>query len=97
MRALLGAAAILSLAACATVAEDGDGPIRPHDSCKAESAQRFVGQKTSAEVGAAVLQATGARELRWLAPGMVVTMEYKYGRVGIAYDESNTITRVTCG
>jgi hypothetical protein len=98
MRAIPAAAAILSLAACATVPADGEPPVRaPRDTCKAEAGQRFVGQKATAETGAAILAATGASELRWLPPGIIVTMEYKFGRVGVAYDAGFTITRVSCG
>ena len=100
MKSLLAAAAaIASLAGCATeLHADNDPPVRqPTDSCRAEPAQRYVGQKISAEVGAVVLRATGASELRWLGPGMIITLEYKYGRVGISYDARGIITRVSCG
>ena len=92
MRALL--AALLSpLAACATVAADGELA----DSCKAELGQRFIGQKATAEVGAEIMGATRSSKLRWLAPNSVVTMEYAFGRVNVAYDDSMTITAVRCG
>lgn len=99
MRAALAAAAVLPLAACVTVStEREDPPIRQVvDTCKAEGGQRFIGQRPSAEVGAAILAATGATELRWLAPGTITTMEYKYGRVSVGYDAGYTITRVSCG
>ena len=100
MRAAIVAAAGLSLAACATVPVEGEAepPVREvPDTCKAEAGQRYVGSRASAEIGAAIVESTDARELRWIPPNTIVTMEYKYGRVTVAYDAAMTITRVSCG
>jgi hypothetical protein len=98
MRAILSAA-VLGLAACATVPAEGeDPPIRQvPDTCKAEAGQRYVGSRASAEIGAGIMESTDARELRWIPPNTIVTMEYKLGRVTVSYDENYRITRVTCG
>ena len=93
------AAAALALSACTTIPANGEEPpVREvPDTCKAEPAQRYLGQRATAETGAAIVAATDSRELRWLPPGAIVTMEYKIGRVNVSYDESYRITRVTCG
>jgi len=97
MRALV-AAAMLSTSACATVPADGEPPVRHQaQTCKAEPGARFVGRKATPANGAAILAATGAAKLRWLPPRSVITMEFAFGRVNVAYDDALTIVRVTCG
>ena len=103
MRPLLSASAILVLAACATtdalpVDEDGNPPVRPvADTCTTDDADRFIGQRATQELGRQVLEATDTRELRWIQPGIIVTANYKYGRVTVAYDEDMIVRRVSCG
>jgi hypothetical protein len=97
--ASLAIAAVTALAACATLPDEGQAPASgtPSDTCRSEPGQRFVGQRASAEAGAAILAATRARELRWIPPSVMVTMEYKFGRVTVSYDENYQILRVSCG
>jgi hypothetical protein len=98
---LLRAAAITlaaapALAACAISADNAPAP-RPADTCRADAAQRFLGQRASAENGAAIMAATRSRSLRWIAPDMIVTTEYAFGRVTVGYNEKHQIMEVTCG
>ena len=65
--------------------------------CNAEPGQLFVGQKADGASGLAIRQATGADEVRWAPPRTAMTMEFKEGRVTVAYDDAMTITAVTCG
>ncbi|WP_241233632.1 I78 family peptidase inhibitor [Altericroceibacterium xinjiangense] len=97
--ALAGAALLTGCATATSLpASSEDPPIRrAPDTCKAEPGQRFIGQKASPQTGAALLAATGSRELRWLPPETMVTAEYKHGRLTVAYDRDYTITRVNCG
>jgi hypothetical protein len=67
------------------------------DTCRAEPGQRFVGERPTSETGAAILAATRSREIRWIPPDVIVTMEYKFGRVSVGYDENYRILRVSCG
>ena len=99
-RSIALAGAPLLLAACATAqpAQDEDIAARPPaDTCRAEAGQRFVGQRASTETGAAILQATGARTLRWVPPDTAVTMDYRPDRVTISYDRDYLIEQVSCG
>jgi len=86
------AAVSLALAACATTAPTAEAGV-----CNAEPGQRFVGQKADAATGLAIRQATGADMLRWGPPRSAMTMDYREGRVTVAYDDAMTITRITCG
>ena len=89
--------AALSLAACATVPADGEPPARePEQTCKTEPGQRFLGQRATADVGAAILTATGASRIRWVPPRTAITMEFAYDRVTVSYDDDYRIGSVNC-
>ena len=65
--------------------------------CNAQPAQGFVGQKADAAAGLAIRQATGSDVVRWAPPRGALTMDFREGRVTVAYDDDMTITRVSCG
>lgn len=92
-------AGLVGLTAC-TVA-NGDGPATPpaaaEGPCRNEGLDAFVGQKASAQTGAALLKASGAKTLRWGGPGMAMTMDYRADRLTVSYDEAMTITSARCG
>ena len=58
---------------------------------------RFIGQVATAELGAQMLAKSGARTLRWGAPGMAMTMDYRPDRLTVSYDEKMLITLIRCG
>lgn len=93
------AAAILPLAACS----GGESPVEStppppaETTCAADAAASYVGQTATADIGAAILKATGARTLRWGPPRSAMTMDYRQDRVNIMYDDAYKITQVTCG
>lgn len=96
----IAAAALLPLAACSTMdgaAEPAPLPPPAEAACNGDAGQSFVGQTASAETGAALLRATGARTLRWVAPGMAVTMDFRPDRLTVSYDGAMKIERVSCG
>ena len=65
--------------------------------CRQEGLDQFIGQRASAEVGAQMLKASGARTLRWAAPGMAITMDYRADRLTVSYDRNMVIERASCG
>ena len=67
------------------------------DTCKPEAGGRFIGQRATAELGEAILKATGSVRLRWIPPRTAVTMDYQFGRVSVSYDDDMRITTVACG
>jgi hypothetical protein len=97
----------LLLAACATASPpprvDQSGGV-----CRQEGLAAFAGRPATAEVGAEIMRVSGARALRWIRPGMMVTMEYREDRVSVwliaspnieraGSLSSNIIDRVSCG
>jgi hypothetical protein len=96
---LASIAALGALAGCAvTTPPAGDPPVRgePQGSCVAEPGQRFVGTRATAEVGAQLLAATGAKLLRWVPPRTAVTMDFNPSRLTVSYDDNSIITTVAC-
>lgn len=89
----------LLLAACTTADGQAPGttPATAEGPCRNEGLDRFVGQPASADIGAQLLQASGARTLRWGAPGMAMTMDFRPDRLTVSYDEKMVITSARCG
>lgn len=91
----------LALASCAPTPDSGGPPTNPADSllavCDAEAAQGMIGELASPEVGARLLAATGARQLRWAPPRSAMTMDYRTDRLTVEYDDDLAITRISCG
>lgn len=101
MRALLIAVLALPAMGC-TTPDAAEPPIPHHDGhmgqeCDAEAARSLVGQAATSQIGADALRLTGARTLRWLRPGQVVTMEYRADRLNIMLDAGNGIVSINCG
>ena len=99
MRSLVIAALpALLLAGCgAQTPPSEEMPAMPAGECSAASALALKGQKATAELGAELLRRTGARHLRWVPPGMAVTMDYRADRLTVGYDDAYTIVRISCG
>ena len=96
MRKLIAGLTLL-VAACSTAPAQppvvgGNGAV-----CRNDGLDRFVGQPASREVGAQMLAASGARVVRWVAMGMLITMEYRADRLTVRLDANNRILSATCG
>ena len=87
---------LFALAACATVPA---APVvaQPEAACRNEALAPFVGQPASQALGTQMLAASGARALRWVAKGMMVTMEFRADRVTAYLDSANRVERASCG
>ncbi|MBA4090421.1 peptidase inhibitor I78 [Sphingobium sp. 3R8] len=90
---------VLGLTAC--VGANGPGPETPpavaEGPCQNAGLDSFVGQKASAQVGAALLKASGAKSLRWGGPGMAMTMDFRPDRLTVSYDAAMVIMSARCG
>ncbi len=87
---------LLLLAACATTPVD---PVvaEPAETCRRDALGSFVGQLATQDLGARMLAASEARTLRWVAKGMMVTMEYRGDRLTVHLDTNNRVERANCG
>ena len=106
MRNILSVPALLLLGACATVpatpvAADpvAADPVsaEPAEICRRDALASFTGQPATAELGARMLRESGARTLRWVAKGMMVTMDYRGDRLTVRLDANNRVERASCG
>ncbi|MGB3167300.1 MAG: I78 family peptidase inhibitor [Alteraurantiacibacter sp.] len=105
MKAPIALVALPLFAACAH--SHGPGVDHTHDggelvaapvsTCNADAAQGQTGARATAEAGATMLAASGARQLRWAPPRSAMTMDYRADRLTVHYDDSFTITRIQCG
>lgn len=100
-KSLIALAPAAALAACATTSADEPAAPAPEPGeaamCDAAPAQSFVGRKATGEIGAQIVEATGARQLRWGPPRTAFTMDFRPDRVNVIYDDDMTITKITCG
>lgn len=65
--------------------------------CSGQGLQAFVGRTVSADLGAELLDKSGARTLRWGPPNAAMTMDYREDRLTISYDETMKVTQISCG
>jgi hypothetical protein len=84
----------LLTAGCATAppAEAGGGAR-----CDAAKAQKLIGRARSAKIGNEALRLSGATALRWIAPGTMVTMDYREDRLNLRVDLAGKVVKVDCG
>jgi hypothetical protein len=91
---------LLSLAACATAQPDSL-ITPPTDSgeagvCRKDALASFVGQPRSEALGNRILAATGAKAIRWVEPGTMVTMDFRDDRVTVYLDAAHRVERAAC-
>lgn len=96
MRYLLGLIAAVPLAAC-TIAQSQTGNGLPEGPCRNEPLGQFVGQQASQELGARMLAASGARTIRWVPKGGIITMDFSPARLTVQLDGSNRVETARCG
>lgn len=88
------------MAACAATGDEGPAtppPAMTEGPCRNEGLDRFIGQTATADLGGEMLKLSGARTLRWGAPGMAMTMDFRQDRLTVSYDEKMAITSARCG
>ena len=97
------ACVLLMLAGCvpATPAAEGNQPPQEQPAeggrCDAAKAQSYVGEPESAAIAEQARQKSGARTVRWLRPGQIVTMEYRDDRLNLELDAQGKIIAIRCG
>lgn len=88
----------LMMAGCATTeTTEPANATPPPGVCAPEGLDRFIGQTATAALAGDMMKASGAQTLRWVAPGMAVTMDFRQERLTVSYDENYKILRVSCG
>ncbi len=85
------------LAACAAAPAPPPARSQSGAVCRSENLGRFAGREATSAVGSEILRASGAKVLRWVQPGMMVTMDYREDRVTVWLAPASRIERVSCG
>jgi hypothetical protein len=94
-----GLLASFALSACATAAPPDDIPERGAGAyvCHGEGLAQFVGQPATQELGTEMLRVSGARIIRWVAHGMMVTMDFSPQRLTVFLTADGRVERANCG
>ena len=80
-------------AACTSIAPPGTTPT---EACSPASLARYTGLAASDALTARMKRETGKTALRWVEPGMAVTMDYREDRLTVYLEAANRIERVSC-
>ncbi len=101
MKWTIGLAALAAVGCAGTrpqTAEGPSGPREPLPGCDAQAAAAvLIGRVRSATGEAQALERSGARSIRWIAPGEAVTMDYQPERLNVELDASGRVIRARCG
>ena len=99
MTRLIAGVLLMTMSGCATPPPAGaeEVPVRGGGTCDSAKAQGLIGRARSEGVGAEALRLTGARTLRWIPEGTMVTMDYSEGRVNLHLDGKGKVVRIACG
>ena len=95
--ALTGALVMTVACASAPPPDGGESTGSPTSACDAGKAQSLVGRPATSELAAEAQRLSGARTVRWLRPGQIVTMEYLAERLNIQVDDQNKVIAIRCG
>ena len=80
-------------AACTSMAP----PIAaPDEACSPISLARYTGLSASDALAARMKRETGKTALRWVQPGMAVTMDYREDRLTVYLDAASRVERASC-
>ena len=93
----LATATAIAVAGCAVAQPIPVHGATPGYACSNAGLERFVGQPATAALGSEMLRVSGARVLRWLQPGQIVTMEFSPERLTVHLDSSNRVESASCG
>ena len=97
MRPWIASFALLPMSACTVAQSDGTAPGSIPGTCNPAALNQFTGQPASQDLGARILAASGARVIRWVPKGSVITMEFSAERATVLLDENNKVERASCG
>lgn len=89
----------LALPACAPAPAPADYPVHGASAyvCRDDALAKYAGQPATQELGSEMLRASGARVIRWVAHGMMITMDFSPERLTVHLTADNRVARATCG
>ncbi len=96
MHLLFAGLSALALAACTIAESDPVGGL-PEANCRDDALGQFLGQAATPDLGARMMSASGARILRWVPKGGVITMDFSPNRLTVQLDGENRVETARCG
>lgn len=99
MRILLTLAALPLLAACQPTKAEPDPvlPLDNPDACGASKVKGWTGKADTPAARETIAKASGARTVRWITPGMPVTMDFRGDRLNANLDAGGRYIGFSCG
>jgi hypothetical protein len=97
MKSLTAIGALMLASGCVSVVAPRSVPPPVTGICNAARAQGLIGRAATSQLGTEAVRLTGARDVRWIAPGMAVTMDYRPDRLNIETDAQNRVRTIRCG
>lgn len=91
---------LLATAACHTEKAPETAPPAPPPppgKCVADGLGGFTGKTRSDAIEKEALRLSGSSTLRWISPGMAVTMDFREDRLNFELDAQGRITGARCG
>ena len=97
--------AVLLLSACATDRGPAyqTGQREPismrddNDACGFSLVQNYIGLRANDTVREEVTTRSGAGTVRWLTPGMAVTLDFRADRLNALLDQDGVVQSLNCG
>jgi hypothetical protein len=68
-----------------------------NDACGFSLVQNYVGLRANGTVREEVTRRSGAATVRWLAPGMAATMDFRADRLNALLDQDGVVVSLSCG
>ena len=90
----------MALPASAAIANPVELPIPGRGAgvvCRSQGLSRFVGRQANPELAAEMRKVAGAKTVRWVRPGSMITMEYRDDRVTVRLSASDRVIAAHCG
>jgi hypothetical protein len=89
--------ALLATSACNYDEKPEGPPPPPPGKCVADGLGDFTGKTRSDAVEKKALRMSGSKAIRWISPGMAVTMDFREDRLNFDLDAQGKIVRAFCG
>ena len=87
----------LATVACVPHGRPGEAPAPPTAACNAEGLGDLIGKPRGEAVAAEAIRRSGAKLVRWITPGMMVTMDYRANRLNLHTSIENKVSDIRCG
>ena len=65
--------------------------------CGEDKAGSFIGAIATPATRKVIQSAAGHRQIRWIAPGQAITLDFDQARLNVILDENNKIAAMRCG